>query len=336
MARLPVRAADQRGSTMRKWFRWLLLVEVAVCFAPAGAMLIIGIMMVPFQIFALVYEPLLWDGPLLLIGMVASSIAGLWALVYVMTRLIRNDGPIEQPVPVLVGIALGLSGPSYLIALGLSEPSFFAIPDEAMVEIPWLLVLACSAHLIFLSRRLFFPRLKECARDLIRRGLRPALAVLGAVMLALIASRPLWHVDLAERHDAWLRNRPDSYAFDLHIAGGEKPDLLYPRRIRVRADKVTSAVYTYPRLPGETTVYPPPAESAWTMNDIFDHLIDAQARGGRVRALFDARWGFVKRADIRFGSSDKGWELTVRDFESLSGQRDADVARGAEPMPETH
>jgi hypothetical protein len=120
--------------------------------------------------------------------------------------------------------------------------------------------------------------------------------------------------DLAAKRDAWIAAKPPAYSFHLHIGGWRSAFLLLPRRIDVRDEAVVSATYTFNRLAFDTATYPPPAESAWTMDTVFDELLKAQVRGDQVRAEFDERWGYITRAVIDSERPDSDWELWVRDF----------------------
>lgn len=175
---------------MRDRSRLLLIVEVLVCFAPAGAMLLIGAFMLPFQVSFLLKDPLSWEGPLTVICSVIGGLAGSGALLYVLYRLFHDDRPIERPIPVLIGMALGIA------------PLIPWTGADGALRLVALLPLICSAHIIFLSRRLLFTHLRSSACELMRKGLRPALLAVIALALVAFATRGLWQLDLAEGREA--------------------------------------------------------------------------------------------------------------------------------------
>jgi hypothetical protein len=131
---------------MRAIAKTLLILEVVVCFGPAAILLLLGALMVPMQIYALVYEPLLWDGPLHLIGFVVCGICGLAVLVFVLYQLFRTDGNIRRPWLVLACIAFGT-----LPILDIAASA--AAGWRVLAAMP----LVCTAHIVFLSRRILFP-----------------------------------------------------------------------------------------------------------------------------------------------------------------------------------
>jgi hypothetical protein len=62
---------------MRAAFRTLLILEVLVCFGPMALMLMIGALLIPIQIAAMIHEPLVWNGPVEVIGSVLCGAVGL-------------------------------------------------------------------------------------------------------------------------------------------------------------------------------------------------------------------------------------------------------------------
>jgi hypothetical protein len=87
----------------------LLIVEMIVCFGLPAPLLLVGAVMIPLQVRALLDEPLLWEGPAELIGQVVCGICGLLALRFVLSRLLAGaKSPIKYPGVLWVGVLLGL------------------------------------------------------------------------------------------------------------------------------------------------------------------------------------------------------------------------------------
>jgi hypothetical protein len=121
----------------------LLIVEMIVCFGLPAPLLLVGAVMIPLQVRALLDEPLLWEGPAELIGQVVCGICGLLALRFVLSRLLAGaKSPIKYPGVLWVGVLLGL-----LPILGI------AIRGSAGWKIFAAAPLLATLHLIVLSRR---------------------------------------------------------------------------------------------------------------------------------------------------------------------------------------
>jgi hypothetical protein len=136
---------DWGRRVVRPSLRVLLAVEVLVCFGPMTVMLLLGALLIPIQIAALLHEPLLWDGPVQVIGSVLCGCIGLVSLIVLLRTLFGDSRPIRRPALVLVGAAIG------------------AIPLLDVVTSPivvWRVVgampLLSAAHIIFMSRRMLF------------------------------------------------------------------------------------------------------------------------------------------------------------------------------------
>jgi hypothetical protein len=289
---------------MNQQARWRLIAEAIVCFIPSSWLLVIGMVMVPYQVGFLLSNPLLAEGPVLLICFVIAGLIGQATLVYVLAKLFRGS-PFGRPLPVAGAVLLGLTPLVYLAAGGDSIVLIVAVPP-----------ILASLHILFLSRTLFFP-----GRDAAVRAVRPGDVVLLLPMIAVAAGMfitprvlALSGDTLAQRHATWLASRPASYDFELQISGWRKPDLLDPRRIEVRDGQVRSATYAHTPPPFSLRVYPPAQDLAWTMDTVFDEILKAHSRGDRVRAQFDARLGYVREAYIDSEREDSSWSLEVRDF----------------------
>jgi hypothetical protein len=133
---------------MRASLKALLVLEVVVCFGPMTLMLMIGTLLVPIQIAALFYEPLLWEGPVQVIGMVLSGAVGLTTLLYLLDKLFdaSEDEIIDRPLLVLAGAIVG------------ALPLLDAITSP---HLGWRILgampIVAGIHLILLSRKLLFP-----------------------------------------------------------------------------------------------------------------------------------------------------------------------------------
>lgn len=312
---------------MRGWARWLLSLEIAVCFLPCAAMLLMGTVMLPMQVVWLFDESSLdWEGAALVLIAVPCGVIGLCTLLFVVSLLFAGRERIEKPVPVLGGVLAG-TAPLLLQVL-----LVFTLEGEAdwwtLSFTVWLPLIA-TAHILYLSRHLFIEGFKHGQRPLISRGTwtTGALAIcLAAFLLWLRAG--IGYGALEERRAYWMQHRPAAYSYESSVSGWLKPrGLTYPKRVRVGGSEVTGASYVFGRSPGDTTQYPPPASDAWTMDAIFDALLDAKKHGARVSVRFDGATGAVLRARVDYEAPDASWGIEARNFRPL------DAAAAQEPMP---
>jgi hypothetical protein len=79
--------------------------------------------------------------------------------------------------------------------------------------------------------------------------------------------------------------------------------------------------------PGDTTQYPAPTEGAWTIDELFQRLLDAKRHGAQVHVRFDGYTGAVLHARVDGEAEDADWAFEVREFRAL------DVAVAREPVP---
>jgi hypothetical protein len=310
---------------MRGWARWLLLVEIFVCFAPCTLMLLVGAMMVPMQLFFLFREPLDWLGVTWVLFSVAGGSVGLLTLIFVVSRLLGSRENFERPVAMLGGILAGLA-PLLLNLL---------IAVIATGEVEWgtltvttVLPLLASAHILFLSRNLFLASFREAQRPLFGAGTCiTGAVVVAAIVVVLVMRQGVGYAALEEHHSYWMQNKPAAYSYTSQVAGWTKPvGLAYPKQVRVVGSTVTSASYTFVRGPGDLTQYPPPMEGAWSIDDLFEALLEAKKRGAQVHVRFDDATGAVLHARVE---DDKAgdWGFEVREF------RVVDAAAAREPAP---
>ena len=121
--------------------------------------------------------------------------------------------------------------------------------------------------------------------------------------------------EIEEQRSIWLANAPRVYAYTIQIAGWHSPpDLLHPKRVTVD-EAGMSATYVWHSAVhevGETAL----AGTYWSMDRVFDELVEAKRQNAYVRARFDQR-GFVERAFVDYDSSSSGWDVEIREFESL-------------------
>jgi hypothetical protein len=137
---------------MRAFVQILLILEVVVCFGPMTLILLMGALLVPIQIIALVDEPLLWEGPAEVIGMVLCGASGLATLTFLLAKIFDTSRPttIKRPWLVLVGATIEV--------LPLLEP--LTSPMVAW-RILGAMPIVASLHVLFLSRRMLFPSLRK-------------------------------------------------------------------------------------------------------------------------------------------------------------------------------
>jgi hypothetical protein len=140
---------------MRTPHKLLLLLEVLVCFTPMTLIWLSGAMLSPLMI-APYFEPSVevpgfWEGPALPIGFVGCGLCGLVTLFYLLQRLLGKQRPVARPGLVLTGACLGVLP---ILPLTLIPETW----DKVWVLMP----IASTAHILYLSRRLLYPR---SARD---------------------------------------------------------------------------------------------------------------------------------------------------------------------------
>ena len=126
---------------MRAFCRLLLTIEVLVCFGPMILLLGIGALLIPIQIAALIYEPLLWQGPAEVIGFVLCGVIGLTSLFFLLSK-IDSGVPVRRPWLVLAGAIVG------------TVPLLDAVTSPMLVwQVLGALPIASGLHLLFLGRR---------------------------------------------------------------------------------------------------------------------------------------------------------------------------------------
>ena len=138
--------------SMRGPYKILLLIEVLICFGPMTVMLLIGVLLIPIQIFALIDEPLLWDGPVYVLGSVTFGGCGLGALAYTLGQLFSPNGAIKRPAIVLGCTMLGA-----LPLLIWVIPTSDGIGWRILAAMP----MVCAAHIVYMARGMLFPRLAD-------------------------------------------------------------------------------------------------------------------------------------------------------------------------------
>lgn len=151
---------------MRRVYRFLVYLEVLVCFGPLGGVLLLGLLALPIWtqgLWAYIEddgERLLWDSlwPILV---VFSGIVGFWGLVRVLAVAVRtNAKPRSNRVTILmVGIGIfGLvlfnvvAGPLPL----LREEGLGVLVEPASLWASLIYVVlpvSCASHLVYLARR---------------------------------------------------------------------------------------------------------------------------------------------------------------------------------------
>jgi hypothetical protein len=311
---------------MRGWARSLLLVEVFVCFLPCTLLLLMGATMLPMQLIWLFEEPLNWESVAMMLFSVVGGIIGLVALIFVISRLMGSGERFERPIPILGGILAGIAA---LLLPFLPGTDAEGEPDWLPLTFLTVLPLLASAHILFLSRNLFIAGFRASQRPLISRGTwitGAAVVIVAAVVLVL--RQGIGYGALEERLAYWMQNRPVAYSYTSQVAGWLKPVAIgYPKQVRVVGSAVTGASYTFVRGPGDTTQYPAPTEGAWTIDELFQRLLDAKKHGAQVHVRFDGSTGAVLHARVDGAAEDADWAFEVREFRAL------DVAVAREPVP---
>jgi len=310
---------------MRGWARGLLLVEIFVCFTPCMLMLLVGTMMVPTQLFFLFREPLDWLGAAWLLFSVAGGIVGLLTLIFVVSRLLGHRENFARPVVLLGGILAGIA--PLLLTLVIAVVATGEV-EWGTLTVTTVLPLLASAHILFLSRHLLLASFREAQRPLFGPGTWITGAVLVAVIVVVLVMRQgVGYAALEEHHSYWMQNKPAAYSYTSQVAGWVKPvGLAYPKQVRVVGSTVMSASYTFVRSPGDLTQYPPPMEGAWTIDDLFEALLEAKKGGAEVHVRFDDASGAVLHARVE-SDEDGDWGFEVREFRAL------DAAAAREPTP---
>jgi hypothetical protein len=135
---------------MRSVLRTLLLVEVVVCFGPMTVMLMMGALLVPIQVVALFIEPLLWEGPAEVIGMVVCGSIGLITMLFLLDTVFEETATVKRPWLVFAGASMGV--------ISLVEP--LTSPTVAWRVLGAMPIIA-GMHVLFLSRRLLFRRVSK-------------------------------------------------------------------------------------------------------------------------------------------------------------------------------
>lgn len=186
-----------------------------------------------------------------------------------------------------------------------------------------------SVHILFLSRNLFIASFRAARQPLIGRGMWITGAVIVSVVAGVLVLRQGASYAALEEHLAyWLQNKPAAYSYRSQPAGWIKPNSAsYPKQIRVIGSAVTGASYTFVRGPGDITQYPAPTEGAWTIDELFQRLLDAKKHGARVHVRIDDSTGAVLRARVDSVARDSNWSFEVHDFRAL------DEAAAREPAP---
>jgi hypothetical protein len=128
----------------------LLMIETTVCFAPAGALLCVGLLMVPTQIYFLITGPgeASLTGPLTVIALTAGGAAGVVALLNLLFWIVDRPSAFIGRYWTLAG---AIAGGAALLPYTAGE-----------VDSPWWrlvgwMPLVCSIHLIYLGRDFLFP-----------------------------------------------------------------------------------------------------------------------------------------------------------------------------------
>ena len=137
------------------------------------------------------------------------------------------------------------------------------------------------------------------------------------VLLVALAACDKSIDEIERQRGIWLANAPSTYGYTIQISGWRSPrDLLHPKRVTV-GEVATSATYVWDSAEheaGETAL----TGTYWSMDDVFDELVEAKRRNANVRARFDEQRGFVERAYVEYDMESSGWDVEIREFEDLT------------------
>jgi len=278
------------------WFTVAILGAI-VGIGPIAVLVAFGLFMLPFQIAWLFTEPLYDEGPWLVISYVLTGTIGLSVLVYVLVMLVLNR-PIRRAYPILAATAVGIVATTkFGVGADLSGKAVAAAALLATSFILWLVWPLMWAP----SKR--WPAMPDLGDVL-------CIVILGLIGTMLF-SRPTLRLasqNLSQYQQRWMERRPAEYEFELWFAGSNLPlELSMPRRVHVRGTEVISME---PAVTG-----PLQPTSRWTMDTLYDALLDAQRHGHRVRAIFDET-GYIEKARVETKNGPEGWEVEVRQFQA--------------------
>lgn len=175
---------------------------------------------------------------------------------------------------------------------------------------------------------MFVEGFRSGKRPLVGPGSWAVVAViLCLAVFALALRQGSSYAELAERRAHWMQHRPSAYSYDWSMAGWLKPDRSMSRRVHVVGSVLTGASYIGKRGPGDTRQYPPPIETAWTIDDIFQALIDEKERGSRISAHYDEATGAVLSARVENDEPDADWSFEILRLQPI------DPSEARKPMP---
>ncbi len=281
----------------------VLVLEVVICFVPMAVLLLLGLLLTPLQFIALEREPLLWQGPVYLVGSVVFGSFGLATMAYVLWKLLRGADAIATPELVVLGAVIGV--------IPIVPMAIFAEPWGWKVTA--ILPLVVSAHVLFLARRFVFP-----SRPVVIRSAAIALVpVVVAPVVLLLNPFSTSRNTIVDQQRVWASSIPNRYEYTTQLIGWLKPDDLIPRRVVVHGGEIVSATYLSD-MSGRSSGEPAPRESLWTIERAFEELLDAKEEYWSVSVRFNDRWGYVERAYVENPiESLSGWNFEVRDFRVL-------------------
>lgn len=302
---------------MRPFIKTFLALEVVYCFGPLAILLLLGLMMVPIQIAYLLNQPppLHWEPSISVIAAVAFGSWGLVALLVVLSHLYQDSKKIGSPGFVIGGITLGV--------LAVAMFNAISLPEYGVAKIVGLIPLLCTAHIVYLSRRFLLHSLYP---------IKVVVCTLSCVAILFFFLRLFYGGDLSNQELAkggtfWKENGPTDYRYTLQVSGHAgrllpkdkaRMDLLHPKRITVRDGKMVSTEYAW-SFGSQQAGDMAPFDSTWTIDIVFDQLVEAMENGARVRARFDERWGFIEEATV---DNENNYSVKVSDFKLLGIGRD--------------
>ena len=287
----------------------LLAIELLVCFGPVLRLLLVGVAIVPIQFFVATTDPLNWHSAWGGVGQVTGGLIGTVALAYVASRLFADQGSINRPTWVCIGIALGASAVSPLLS---GSPLGWIFIG--------LLPLAASAHIVFLARHMLFSSWRDF---LIKTAVATTVALAFLAVFSLDPSRASGS-DLRAQIAIWEQRAPEEYAYTVQLIGypdgwQKSREALMPKRITVQGGTVIAASYLWD-TGAQKAGDPAPMADLWTIDRAFAELLAAEQQGWEIKVRSNDRWGFIEQAHVvpKSDGSLSGWSVEIRDFSVAS------------------
>jgi hypothetical protein len=135
-----------RVAHMKSRYKYLLIAEVILCFAPVVLLWLLGVFALLWQITRMTEVIDVWEQIGFALALIVAGLIGLVAVTYVVAKLLSAASIVERPASALAGLAIGAGA---LMPPATSNDSLFIV----IAALPLL----CSVHLVYLARRLLVP-----------------------------------------------------------------------------------------------------------------------------------------------------------------------------------